>query len=277
MNDYSWKELMAVVFSREIKDTDKITSGAHTEIFFAATMLAQKTHAPNLKLQLGGSVTLCNVVDVEVSELPKTSTGYELIRYAESVHDHPDTFLFYGAPGGARYYTDEDSDLRDVNHFWFADRFFVGGIQADKWGNTNMIGLGKPGKITFRGPGTIGINDIAIGVRDTYVFLTAHDKRRLVEQVDFISFPGKKICRDNEYYGGGPKWIVTPKCIFDFDPDTLQARLAMVFPGVTVDDVRANTGFEVKTAKTVEVVDPPTREELEALRDEVDRTGVLRQ
>ena len=92
MSDYSWKEMMAVVFSREIKDTDKITSGAHTEIFFAATMLAQKTHAPNLKLQLGGSVTLCQVTDIDVPELPKTSTGYELIRYAESVHDHPDTY-----------------------------------------------------------------------------------------------------------------------------------------------------------------------------------------
>ena len=41
---------------------------------------------------------------------------------------------------------------------------------------------------------------------------------------------------------------MTPKCIFDFDPDTLEARLAQVFPGVTVDDVKANTGFEVKTA-----------------------------
>jgi hypothetical protein len=69
------------VFSREIKDTDKITSGAHTEIFFAATMLAQKTHVPNLKLQLGGSVTLCQVTDIEIPELPKTSTCYELIRY----------------------------------------------------------------------------------------------------------------------------------------------------------------------------------------------------
>ena len=75
MSDYSWKEMMAVLFSREIKDTDKVTSGAHTEIFFAATMLAQKTHAPNMKLQLGGSVTLCNVTDVEVSELPASDRG----------------------------------------------------------------------------------------------------------------------------------------------------------------------------------------------------------
>src|SRR6516225_5034439 len=164
MSDYSWKEMMAVLFSREIKDTDKVTSGAHTEIFFAATMLAQKTHAPNMKLQLGGGVMLCNVTDIDVSELPKTSTGYELLRYAESVHDHPDTYLFYGAPGGKRYYK-EGSDLRDLNHFWFADKF----------------------------------------VRDTYVFLTAHHKPRLVEQVDFISHPGKKVCRENEYYGDGPK------------------------------------------------------------------------
>lgn len=275
MSDYSWKEMMAVVFSREIEDNHKITSGAHTEIFFAATMLAQKMHAPNLKLQLGGSVTLCNVVGIDVEELPKTSTGYDLIRYAESVHDHPDTFLFYGAPGGPKYY-EEGSDLHDVNHFWFADKFFVGGIQADKWGNTNMIGLGTKDKMTFRGPGTIGINDIAIGVRDTYVFLTAHDKRRLVESVDFISHPGKKICRENEFYGDGPKWMVTPKCIFDFDPDTLEARLAKLFPGVTVDEVRANTGFEVRTAGEVETIAPPSAEELSVLRNEVDKTGVLR-
>src|SRR5438128_12608703 len=97
MAEYSWKELMAIVFSREIKDTDKITSGAPTEIFFAATILAQKTHAPNMKLQLGGGVALCNLVDEEGAVLRKTSTGYDLLRYCESVHDQPDTFITYCA------------------------------------------------------------------------------------------------------------------------------------------------------------------------------------
>jgi hypothetical protein len=50
----------------------------------------------------------------------------------------------------------------------------------------------------------------------------------------------------------------------------------MLFPGVTIDDVKANTGFEVKAAKKVESVPPPTKEELEALRTLVDKTGVLR-
>jgi len=275
MSDFSWKEMMAVLFSREIEDGDRITAGAHTEIFFAANMLAQKTHAPNLKLQLGGTCFLGNVTDIEIESLPMTSTGYGLLKYAETVHDHPETFLFYCPPGREKYY-EEGSPYRDTNHFWFADRFFVGGIQVDKWGNANMIGLGEPGNITFRGPGTIGINDIVNSVRCPYVFLTAHDKRRLVEQVDFVSFPGRKICREVNFLASGPKWIVTPKCVFDFDPKTEQARLKMLFPGATEEEVRENTGFGFETASDLETIAPPTDEELKVLREEVDRTGVLR-
>jgi len=69
-----------------------------------------------------------------------------------------------------------------------------------------------------------------------------------VDKVDYISHPGKKVCRDNEFYGGGPKWIVTPKCIFDFDPDTLEARLAQLFPGVTVDGNDFLAVYEVVSA-----------------------------
>jgi len=70
--------------------------------------------------------------------------------------------------------------------------------------------------------------------------------------------------------------MVTPKCIFDFDPNTLEARLYATFPGVTVDDIKANTGFEVKTAGKVENVEPPKKDELDVLRNEIDKTGVLR-
>ncbi|MDH3691297.1 MAG: hypothetical protein OEU36_17780 [Gammaproteobacteria bacterium] len=275
MSDYNWKEMMAILFSREIEDGDRITSGAHTEIFFAANMLAQKTHAPNTKLQLGGTCFLCNVSDQEIDSLPKTSTDYSLLKYAETVHDHAETFIFYGPPGGEEYYK-EGSTFRDTNHFWFADKFFVGGIQVDKYGSANLIGLGEPGNMTFRGPGSIGINDIVATVRDVYVFITAHDTRRLVEEVDFISFPGKKICREVGYMGGGPKWIVTPKAIFDFDPDSLTARLHALFPGVSLDDVKQNTGFEVVSNGEVQTIEPPNRDELEILRNEVDKTGVLR-
>src|SRR5713226_9287286 len=53
MNEPSWKERMAIALARDIIDGERIISGAHTEISFAAAMLAQKMHAPNVKLQLG--------------------------------------------------------------------------------------------------------------------------------------------------------------------------------------------------------------------------------
>jgi glutaconate CoA-transferase subunit B len=276
MSDYTWKEMMAVLFSREIQDGDRITAGAHTEIFFAATMLAQKTHAPNMKLQLGGTCFLCNVTDQEIDELPMTSTDYRLLRWAETVHDHPETFIFYCPPGKERYYP-EGSPYRDTNHFWFADKFFVGGIQADKHGNVNLIGLGKPGAFTFRGPGTIGINDTVPWVRDVYIFLTQHDDKRLVDRVDFVSMPGKAACRELGFLGNGPKWMVTPKAIFDFDTPEATARLRSLFPGVTLEEVKASTGFPVVMAPKMETVSPPSAEELAFLRSQIDRTGVLRQ
>ena len=72
-HDFSPKEMMAIVFARDRKDGERVCSGAHTEISFAAVMLAQKTHAPNLRLQLGGTCFLCNVADMEIDELPVTS------------------------------------------------------------------------------------------------------------------------------------------------------------------------------------------------------------
>ena len=272
MGDYSWKELMAVVFSREIKDKDKITSGAHTEIFFAATMLAQKTHAPNMKLQLGGGVALCNVGDIDVSELPKTSTGYELIRYAKSVHDHADTYCFMArraATGITRGERFQGGQSLLVCRQILRRRHpggQVGQYQHDRPRQT--------GEFRFRGPGTIGINDIAVGVNDTYVFLTAHDKRRLVEKVDSFAsgqedMPGQRVLwRRTEMDRHAEMHL-------RLDPNTFEARLAMLFPGVTLDDVRANTGFEVKTAKKVQTVEPPTPRARRPAH-EVDRTGVLR-
>lgn len=274
--DFSPKEMMAIVFARDIQDGERVCSGAHTEVSFAAVMLAQKTHAPNLRLQLGGTCFLCNVVDQEIEELPVTSVDYRILQWAESAaHDHPETFQFYGPPGGRNYYA-EDSPYRNTNKYWFADKFFAGGIQADKFGNVNLIGLGTPDKFTLRGPGTVGINDVVVTVREPYVFVTHHDTRRLVEKVDFVSMPGRRTCKELNFLGGGAKWIVTPKAIFDFDPQTDLARLAATFPGVTEGEVVKSTGFSFGKSPHFKPVPPPTKDELEVLRNEVDRKGVLR-
>lgn len=268
----SWKERMAIAFARDINDGERIISGAHTEISFAATLLAQKVHAPNIKLQLGGTCFLVNVSDLPVF-LPKTSTEYRMIRWAEIAYDHMETFMYFGAPLGREYYK---GGRPQTNKYFVADKFFAGGIQVDGNGNTNMIGLKGPGdkKYSFRGPGSIGITDI-VTVATPYIFVTHHDRRTLVEKVDYISMLGPKGWRENKYPGKGPKWIITPRCIFTFNEDG-HAQLAGVFADTTEAWVRENTGFDFELAPDFGEIVEPTFEELSILRNEIDRDGVLR-
>jgi glutaconate CoA-transferase, subunit B len=268
----AWKERMAVALARDIVDGERIISGAHTEISFAAAMLAQKMHAPNIKLQLGGTCFLVNVTDLPV-RLPKTSTDYRMIRWAEIAYDHMETFMYFGAPGGRAYYTGKRPP---TNKYFVGDKFFAGGIQVDGSGNANMIGLKGTGgrRFSFRGPGTVGIADI-VTVATPYIFVTHHDKRTLVEKVDYISMHGPNGWRANKYPGHGPKWIITPRAIFTFDSEG-RAQLAGVFAGTTPEWVKENTGFSFGLAPDFSEIAEPTAEELTVLRHEVDPDAVLR-
>ena len=73
---------------------------------------------------------------------------------------------------------------------------------------------------------------------------------------------------------GGPKWIVTPKCIFEFDRVAGAARLRSIHPGIDPEDIRRSTGFAVETAG-IPVTEAPTAEELAILRRKVDPHGAL--
>jgi glutaconate CoA-transferase subunit B len=275
MSEYSWKEMMAIFFSRDLEDGERICCGAHTEITFAATMLAQKMHAPNIKLQLGGTCFLVNVSDVEVDELPTTSVDYRIVQWAEEYHDHPETFLYFGPPAGRDYVRHHEA-YRDTNKYFVGDKFFVGGIQADRYGNVNLIGLrGEHGGFRMRGPGSVGICDI-MTVYQSYAFLTAHTPDRLVERVDFVSHPGWDRWREHDHLGYGPKYLVTPKAVFARGRATSVAELKGVFPGNSIDEIRSLTGFPFGIAPDFSEVPPPTDQELAVLRNEIDRKGILR-
>lgn len=266
-DDYDQHELLSVLVSRLVEDGDRICAGAHTEICFAGCMHAQTTHAPNLKLQLGGTCYLSNVVGQEVPELPSISTDYVTHNWAEEVHDHHETFHFFNP-------TERTGEERS-NSYYIGDKFFVSGLEVDKTGNVNLIGVGDDDGFDVRGPGTVGICDIP-SVRDIIVFLTSHDERTLVEEVDFVSCHGPNGYEEHEYPGNGPQCIVTPKAIFDFEDETGEARLQATLPGSSVDDVLESTGFDPVLPDDVADADPPTEAELEVLRSDVDPTGVLR-
>jgi glutaconate CoA-transferase, subunit B len=74
----------------------------------------------------------------------------------------------------------------------------------------------------------------------------------------------------------GPASIITPLCVFDFDQDTRSARLRSIHPGVTIEEVREQTGFEIGDDGEIPVTPVPTEEQLELLRTRIDVRGSLR-
>ena len=66
--------------------------------------------------------------------------------------------------------------------------------------------------------------------------------------------------------GAGPRKIITDLGVLEPDPDTRELTLTGVYPGVTPDQAKAATGWDLAVSGDLEVLDPPSAGELSALR-----------
>ena len=60
--------------------------------------------------------------------------------------------------------------------------------------------------------------------------------------------------------------VVTDLAILGFDDDTGRMRVEALHPGVTPEQAQENTGFELIIDSSIPTTEPPTAEELAALR-----------
>jgi len=88
--------------------------------------------------------------------------------------------------------------------------------------------------------------------------------------VDFVTSVGYGTGRgDRERLGltgAGPRKVITDLGVLEPDPDTGELTLTGVYPGVTPDQVRAGTGWDLVVSGSLEVLAPPSAAELSALR-----------
>jgi glutaconate CoA-transferase subunit B len=144
--------------------------------------------------------------------------------------------------------------------------------------NSTMIGTDyQEPKVRF--PGSGGANDLGSLIWHTIV-VTPMDNRRFVEKVDFITTPGYlsgKGAREKAGLpkGTGPYKVITNLCILGYDEETCRMRIESLHPGVSVEQVQENCGFELLQAKKLEITPPPTATELRVLREEVDPDGYI--
>ena len=259
MPDYTTKELIAAFIARDLHDGEFVVVGANLPVPRAGVLLAHLHHGPNM--WIGLSATQTNLLKEPVLEPFKFNRDFRAAKWAESYMLHEEAF---------------DSPKL------MSDAFFVGGIQIDQYGNSNLIGVGKEyRRLAFRGPGAIGTTTVSTYTKRYYLYLNSHDPRVLVERCDFItSFGwgtgGADARQKLGLPGGGPKYCLTPLCVFDFEEREKRMRLKSVHPGVTVEDVLAKTGFTPIVPTRVPETEPPTTDELAILRRRVDVEGVLR-
>ncbi|HWL04788.1 MAG TPA: CoA-transferase [Xanthobacteraceae bacterium] len=261
---YSTAEFMAILIARYCGGDRELlgSGGANQVVSLAASRLAQLTVAPNLWLFSGGA----GVYNSKFDTLPISTWDPRASHHAEckillaDVVDNGTKGRYEGdriSRGGAGY----------------------GGLQIDKYGNINMIGIGGPyPKMKVRGPGTVGTLWLCSGPNNLYV--EHHNKKIFVERVDYRSAAGW-MNGGNERFEtlngrDGPQLVWSPICVCDFTEDDHRMRLVSVHPGHTVEEVVENTGFELVIPDNVPETTPPTDWELEVLRTRVDRGGVLK-
>jgi glutaconate CoA-transferase subunit B len=247
---YSASELMCVNAARLLRDGDVVFVGVGLPNL--ACNLARRTHAPNLQM-----IYEAGVIGARPSRLPLSIGDPTLVSGASSVCGMYDIFTLYLQRGNV-----------DVG--------FLGGAQIDRFGNINATVIGDYDKPKVRLPGSGGSQEMAGWANRCYI-ITPHQKRRFPEKVDFrtsAGFLGGRAERDAAgVRGGGPLVVVTNLGLLEPDANG-ELTLTALHPGCTVEQVKENTGWDIKIAPTVKTTQPVLESELILLRDELDPEGI---
>ena len=150
------------------------------------------------------------------------------------------------------------------------DVAFLGGAQIDQFGNLNTTVIGDYGRPKVRLPGSGGACEIAIHARQILVVMRQAE-RSFVESLRFRTSPGHSGDAEHDrargWSGSGPTNVVTDLATYGFDEETGEMTLRTRIRGVTLEEVRANMGWEPRVASDVRETPPPSDEELRLLRE----------
>jgi glutaconate CoA-transferase, subunit B len=240
--DYTRRELMVTAAAREIRDGEKVFVGMRLPLLGFA--VAKELHAPNALGIFENGV---------IRDWPAL----------ESI------FTMSDPPNVARALC--CGSLNEVMYLLQSGRVdlgFIGGADVDRFGNLNTHWVEENGKRT-RLPGSGGAADIATMAKRCIIIMN-HERRRFPPKVHYITSPGYG---DGGHWremrglpGGGPSRVITSMGIFAFDPESHEMVLSSNHPGVSVEAIKAETGWPLQVSPVVRETPPPTLDELSAVR-----------
>src|SRR5947199_9443407 len=219
----------------------------------AAANLARLTHAPDIVLiyESGGIGTHPRVLPLSIGD-------GELAETATAVVSLPEIFSYWLQAGRI-----------DVG--------FLGAAQIDRFGNLNTTVIGGYSKPKTRLPGAGGAPEIALHAKQIFVVLK-QSPRSFVGKLDFCTsagfLNGNGERAQRGLPGAGPQEVITDMGILK--PATRSQELTLVarYESVSVERIRAATGWPLAVADALDVVAAPTADELRVLRDLYKRTEI---
>lgn len=244
--DFTPSELMAVSGARELEDRQVVAVGIGLPM--VASFLAKKSHAPNMTIlfELG-------VIDPE-----PIHTGVGIA----------DPRVWYRATALSSFV----DILGSVLHRGRVDVGFLGGLEADQFGNLNTTLVGDPKGKFHHMIGSGGANDIASCAKKTILILR-QEERKFRETISFVTSPGFMNggdSREKAGLHGGPSRVITDKAIYGFHPETRKMMLISIHPGNTLKDVTSTLGFQPVIPSQVPFTEPPKSEQLRLIREVID-------
>lgn len=245
--DYTATEMMICCAARMLEDGR--TAAIGTGLPCAAAMLAQRLHAPNLVIlfEAGGVAPRLPTMPVSVGD---STTVHQAVMATTM------------------------ADIMQFCQRGLIDYTFLSGAQIDPYGNLNSTCIGSHRQPQVRLPGSGGANDLASFCWRTLIIIK-HDRRKFVPKLDFLTTPGYLSGPGAREAAGlpprtGPYRVITDLALLDFHPVSKRMRLCSLHPGVSLEHVITHTGFDLEIAEQLQTTPPPSPQELEVLRNQVD-------
>lgn len=249
-------ELMAIAVAHEVRDDDIVFAG--TGLPMVGIMTANFLNAPHALL-----IYESGVCDGKTMHVPMSVCDQRAANMSSSLGGLVDTFGYYLQQG-------------------FVSLGFLGGAAIDKYGGVNVTSIGDYFQPTHRFTGSGGNSDIGTMARRT-AFIILQEKRRFLERNEYTTTPGwwcwdfktrewkpkREVWKGTPFADSGPVAVVTNMGVYRFD-DHGVIYLETAHPGITVDQIKENCGFELNVSRVTGDTPRPTYRELFVLREFVD-------
>jgi len=252
MVTYTVEEQIACQVARSFGPEDDFVVSAVNNCTFVGLALAQELYAPRLAFSLaakGKSALLSSV------------------RYPFMLGNPPERFI------------ETFMEMEDIFELVARGKWCIvmQPVQIDQYGRTNLSLVGDVDKPSVVFVGSRGLPDNTVNAPRVYYFIPNHNKRTFVPNVDFVSGVGYNEERQNGLVKWGePHKVFTNLGVFGFDAESGRMRVISVHTGVTIEQIKENTGFELLIPEPLLETEPPSVEELRLLRGIIDPQGIGR-